>query len=444
MTTQPTAHAAPVIDASKASGIPCLVVDDHEVLATLSLGHLMQIVPNPTLFEDKRMQPSLLLNPALVDLADKRETVQRYFTGAKKTNLPKYADFIFERVKNQAHRGTPTICLGYTAKLTIVPGADGTARVAIPYGRFFLAVDGETQRAAWEIVNNRIYELIQAGLTDEQVLDSVRIPVEIHHGLTVDELQALFYERNVLGAKVNANEAISKDQRDPATQIARAVMVMPIRQPNGQVVPTSSIVQQQSRQVRKNAHEWITLSALRTLVVTTLLGRSGLQYGAKPIPMIENVDFETLKVEASEVIHAILQRFADKFADNSRYLIGSPSILAGIGVAAHRTITSLPLSEDEGSRLTMQELLDLLAEIRWDKEGVFWDGIGTRKTPSGVTTVAGPKEVGYAVAQAINATNPRSAAQIRGRAAEPQATAPVQEAGVAVPDYMTGWNKASA
>lgn len=413
MTIPSAAPAASAIDASKASGIPCLVVDDHEVLATLSLGHLMQIVPNPTLFEDKRMQPSLLVNPALADLADKRETIQRYFTGAKKTNLPKYSDFIFNRVRQQIHRGTPTICLGYTAKLMVIPVQDGTARVAIPYGRLFLAVDGETQRAAWENVHNRVWELIQAGMAQEEILDNVRIPVEIHHGLTVEELQSLFYERNVLGAKVNANEAISKDQRDPATQIARNVMAMPIRQPNGQMVPTSSIVQQQSRQVGKKAPHWITLSALRTLVVTTILGRAGLQYGAKPIPMIENANFEVLKNEVSNVVHAVLQRFADKFADKDRFLIGSPSIMAGIGVAAHRTIKCLP-SQPEGGPLTLEELLKLLSEIRWDKEGIFWDGIGTRKTPKGVTTVAGPKEVGYAVAQAIEGTNDRTGAQIRG------------------------------
>jgi hypothetical protein len=360
------------------------MVDDHEVLATLSLAHLIQVVPNPTLFEDKRLQAAFL-SSAMADLADKRETIQRYFTGAKKSNLPKYAEFIFERVTKGAHRGTPTICLGYTAKLTVIPQPDGTARVAIPYGRLFLAVDGETQRAAWELVNNRVYDLIKAGMEPEEILDSVRIPVEIHHGLSVEELQALFYERNVLGAKVNANEAIAKDQRDPATQIARNVMNMPLRQPNGQMVPTMSIVQQQSRQVGKKAPEWVTLSALRTLVVCTIFGKSGLQYGAKPVPMLENIDFEKLKAEVSEVVHAILQQFADKFADKDRYLIGSPSIMAGIGVTAHRTIKCLPEEPEEGS-LTVEEFLDLLSDVSWDKEGMYWDGIGTRKTPKGITT----------------------------------------------------------
>lgn len=436
MTIPSTASPAPTIDASKASGIPCLVVDDHEVLATLSLGHLMQIVPNPTLFEDKRMKPSVLLNPARADLAHKRDTVQRYFTGAKKSNLPKYAEFIFDKVSRQVHRGTPTICLGYTAKLTVISMPDGTARVAIPYGRFFLAVDGETQRAAWEIVNNRVYELIQAGLSDEEVLDNVRIPVEIHHGLDEIQLQALFYERNVLGAKVNPNEAIAKDQRDPATQIARVVMMMPIQLPNGQMVPTSSIVQQQSRQVGKTATEWMTLSALRTLVVTTTLGRNGLQYGAKPIPMLENVNFDALKLEVSEVVHAILQRFADKFANKDHYLIGSPAIMAGIGVAAHRTIKCLPFRPEDGP-LTIEELLEMLSEIRWDKEGTFWDGISTRKTPKGVTTVAGPKEVGYAVADAIGGTNERTAAQIRGRATLTEA-APAGAVRAALPGPVPG------
>src|SRR3954452_6529529 len=104
--------ASKTIDPSKAAGIPCLVVDNQTVLATLALSHLLQLVPDPTQFEDKRAQHALFTNPALSDLAEKRQDVQRYFTGAKKSNLPKYADFIFERVEGGSHRGTPPICLG--------------------------------------------------------------------------------------------------------------------------------------------------------------------------------------------------------------------------------------------------------------------------------------------------------------------------------------------
>ncbi|MDO3702707.1 DNA sulfur modification protein DndB [Micromonospora sp. C28SCA-DRY-2] len=424
MTTPQGQSPPPFIDPSKASAIPCLVVDDHQVLATLALGHLLQLVPDPMQFEDKRAQHSLFTNPALVDLAEKRETIQRYFNGAKKSNLPKYADFIAERVQKSKHRGTPPICLGTTSKLTVVPNpSDGTARVAIPYSRYFLAVDGETQRAAWQLVTNKVWELSRAGLIEEEILENVRVPVEIHHGLTVDDLQALFYERNVLGAKVNVNEAIAKDQRDPATQIVRAVMAMAIQHPSGQRTPTSAVVMQQSRQVGKNAPEWITLSALRTLVVTTLYGRAGLQYGAKPVPMPDNVDFESLKAEVANVAHLVLQTFAAQFANRDKFLIGSPAILAGIGVAANRTLGSMKPASDK-PRLTVKQLLDMLSEIRWERDG-FWDGIGTRKTPKGVTTVAGPKEVGYAVSDAIDGTNPVSAAQIRGRPSPPPAQEPM-------------------
>jgi DNA sulfur modification protein DndB len=188
-----------------------------------------------------------------------------------------------------------------------------------------------------------------------------------------------------------------------------------------------SLIQQQSRQVGKRAPHWITLSALRTLVVTTLLGRSGLQYGAKPLPMFDGVDFEALKTEVAHVVHAVLQRFAENFADKDQYLIGSPAIMAGIGVTAHRTIRSLPQRratglEDEShdEPMTPDQFLSLLADIRWDKERGIWDGIATRKTPKGVTTVAGPKEVGYAVAEAIDGSNPTTSAQIRGLRPEPQ------------------------
>lgn len=404
----------PTIDTSKASAIACLVVDDNEVLATLSLGHLMNLVPDPRGFEDKRVRPAMMANPAMAALSDKREHIQRYFTGAKKTNVPKYADFIFERVRDRKHRGTPPICLGTSRSLVVVPGQDGTARIGIPYGLLLLAVDGETQRAAWEEAHHMFAQLIEAGMATEDALESVRVPVEIHHGLDDDRLQALFYERNVLGAKVNANEAISKDQRDPAMKIVREIMNMPIEMPGGGKMPVSYLVQTASRQVAKNSQHWVTLSALRTGVVTTLLGRAGLQYGAKPVPEPDRtVDFDALKDEVAGVFHAVLQRYADKFYDKDVNLIGAPSILAGIGIAANRAITSQPTASGR-EHLTIDELFDLLDPIRWEKNGPWWEGVGTRRTPKGAITVAGPKEVGYAVADAIEFNDPVTGAKIRG------------------------------
>ena len=68
----------------------------------------------------------------MADLQAQRQTIQRYFTGAKVSNLPRYADFIFEKVTQQGHWGTPTICLGYQSKLQVYPTPDDHARVAIP------------------------------------------------------------------------------------------------------------------------------------------------------------------------------------------------------------------------------------------------------------------------------------------------------------------------
>jgi len=412
------------IDPGRESVIPCLVVDEHEVLSTLHLAHLLQLVPDPQQFEDKKLRPLLTSDPALADLAEQRETIQRYFTGAKKSNLPKYADYISERVRHKRHRGTPPICLGTTKRLKVVSLPNGQAGVAIQYGARLLAVDGETQRAAWTSVNEQVFHLIDAGIADEEILSTVKVPVEIHHGLTVEELQALFYDRNVLGAKVNVNEAIAKDQRDPATQICRSIMSMPLRKPNGELVPFGPLVMQQSRQVGRKSPQWITLSALRTLVVTTLLGRPGLQFGAKPISMPEGVDFNQLKSEVTSIVHTILERFAADFADKERTLIGAPAIMAGIGIAANRAVTAMPNTSGRAA-ISLDQLLAMLSDIKWDKE-VVWDGIATRKTPKGVTTVAGPKEVGYAVADAIDGANAVTAAQIRGGRVAPP-TPPASE-----------------
>jgi hypothetical protein len=190
-----------------------------------------------------------------------------------------------------------------------------------------------------------------------------------------------------------------------------------------------SLVQTTSRQIGRKDDKVVTLSGLRTLVVTTLFGRPGLQYGAKPVPVPPGVaDREAHKQEVANIVHTILQRFAVQLSDREHYLMNAPSILSGIGVVANRVVTSQAYTS-QYPPLSLDELLARLSEIRWEREG-FWDGIGTRLTPSGKITVAGPKEVGYAVADAIEAENPapdarHSALKVRGKLA-----------GQAVPPYQ--------
>jgi DNA sulfur modification protein DndB len=204
-------------------------------------------------------------------------------------------------------------------------------------------------------------------------------------------------------------------------------MEQPLEMPWGKVVPTGVIVQEASRQVGKKSEHWVTLSALRTLVVTTMLGRAGLQYGAKPVSLPDGTDHETVEAEVTTLVHSILQRYSKHFHAKEATLIGSPAIMAGIGVVAHRTIHTLPSNSDKPA-LTVEELFELLDPVRWDREE-RWDGVATRKTPSGVTTVAGPKEVGYAAAAALEFSDKKSGAQIRNLPIpeEPQSAIPVVE-----------------
>lgn len=414
-TSSSPAGPADYIDPSRAAPITCLYVDEHSVLATLALGHLLDLVPDPEGLEDKKLRPSMLAQPAMARYIELRDRIQRQFTGEKRKNVPRYTKFIVDKTVDREHRGTPPILLGTLTQLKVIRHPDGSAKIGLPFGSRLIAVDGETQRATWTWVNNELQARVDDRNDDltQDMLDEIRVPVEIHHGLSADELSDLFYLRNVLGTKVNANEALSRDMHDPATQIVRHILEMPIQKIDGQHVRVSNVVMQSSRQVGKTAQEWITLSALRTLVVTTLLGRPGFQYGAKPVPAMDNVDFRQVRDEVSQIVHAVLQRFAVQFTNKTEYLIGSPAILGGIGVLANRVLTTVPSSSP---RLTLDQVLHTLDEIRWEREG-YWDGIGTRRTPKGAVTVAGPKEVGYAVADAIEGTNEISAAKIRGRGA---------------------------
>jgi DNA sulfur modification protein DndB len=192
--------------------------------------------------------------------------------------------------------------------------------------------------------------------------------------------------------------------------------------PNGERLLTQKIVMQSSRQVGKKAREWFTLSALRTMVVTTLLGRSGFQYGAKPVELPLGQDTDELFNEVADLLHELIQRYAPVLQDKENSLMGAPAIMAGLGVAAHRTVTHLPAEMRDDSPLSTEAFFELIGDIRWAKE-LVWDGVATRKTPSGVTTVAGPKEVGYAVADAIEKPSSPSGRKIRGEAVEESAEA---------------------
>jgi DNA sulfur modification protein DndB len=107
---------------------------------------------------------------------------------------------------------------------------------------------------------------------------------------------------------------------------------------------------------------------------------------------------------------AILEELEDELTRRKDTVVSAPAILGGIGIVAHHAVTSPPRRVDEWS---VDEVLERLQGVNWERTLVRqgraespWDGIAGKFTPSNTFSIGGPKEVGHAVADALE--NPDS------------------------------------
>ena len=102
--------------------------------------------PDPRDTEHKK---KLEASKELQDLREVREEVQRLFAGAKEKNVPLYAQYIVD-LKNGAEGITPPITLYSQKPLDIeIDPATGMGFCQVPWEMRLVAIDGETQLAAW-------------------------------------------------------------------------------------------------------------------------------------------------------------------------------------------------------------------------------------------------------------------------------------------------------
>ena len=87
-------------------------------------------------------------------------------------------------------------------------------------------------------------------------------------------------------------------------------------------------------QLRRDDPEIMTISALRTAIVTTVLGMLGLQVRARPTELPEDADAEALREAVVQVWTAIVDELDDELdpANRESNVVSSPAVLAGIGV----------------------------------------------------------------------------------------------------------------
>lgn len=408
--------------------LPAMIVRPGVAVTSIELFSLVQMVPDPRKEEGKKnlAQAGALLKAH----AEIRLLVQRTLAGAKGKNANEYANYIASGLRGDLFNGwsTPPVTLWIpsqtngtpTATATEVAEAAGSGlyEVFIPVGAHQVPIDGETQCTALHqiVADPEAYEL-----TIDQLRD-VRIPVELYWDLTVEEARQVFHDRNVKGILVDKNLAMSMDQRDLGTQLAHKIADR-VKIPTAEGVFTlASLTQSQRRQLAASDDKLITLSGLRALVTTTLLGRSGI---AKTSATVTEATLNTKKVSAEEqkdrvvsLLSTVLTTLAPELAKGPKgTALNAPAILTGLGVAVHHAT-----GWADTDPITEEALMKMVTSVKWDRSAQYWDGVGGKALVNegqvtGVSFAGGAKDSGGRVAEAILYPSTELGRKIRGTVA---------------------------
>lgn len=388
-------------------GVPVRLMPFREYAAVgvMTWGTLLTLVPDPAREEN---QTALRNDRKLREHASLRSEVQRLLKGtAKGKNVGPYAAYIAAGLRGDLDKAwsCPPICLWSSRPLE--PTAENIAY--LPLGVPIVAIDGETQVAAMHTVLNDP----AAFNLDEATIGKTPIPFEIYWDISTSDARQIFHDRNLFGVSVAKTLALSMDQRDFGTTIAQRVLSITEVTVNGKSESLSHFVNTRKRQLGQNDPEWMTLSALRSLAITTLLGKAGIEATSGTIEASDlpnNIGQQTALNEVSTLVSSLIRNFTDQFA--ARSALTAPAILAGVGAAAHRTMS---WTQDE-PRLTSDQLNTLLHQVQWDREEKYWEGVAAKRTASGGLSFAGGvKDSGHRVCDAILNPDSELGKRIRGR-----------------------------
>lgn len=256
--------------------------------------------------------------------------------------------------------------------------------------------------------------------TAKQVNDRI-IPLEVYYDTTLEEARQIFHDRNLFGVIPNKTVALNSDSRDIATQIANALMneVVVEHPETGLEVPLRTLVSVNKRQLGGRDVEWMTLSTLRSFVVTFLFGRSGFELTSaaiNPDRMPQRADTgrrvteEEAREETLRLGRVLFPKFQHLFSRRRETVIGAPAVLAAIGAVAHRSA-----SWSKEPRRTIDDFMALLTPVIWEKSPKAWDGVAGKITPTGNLSLAGGvKDNGSKTATALEDSTAESFGQIRG------------------------------
>jgi DGQHR domain-containing protein len=363
------------------------VIDAHRFIGRVRASQLFQIAPDP---RDSENVKKLDATHELQELRGIRNEVQRLFEGAKKKNVEAYAEYIVD-VYQGGEGLTPPITLYSSEPLLVQQSESGTGFIQIPWDRWLVAIDGETQLAARH----------EAANIDPETKKEF-VPVYINHGR--DELWArqAFHDLNTLAVRPNAALSLGMDARNPITTVTREV--------ERQVKFFDRRVNKVRRQLRAGDLEVVTLTTLRGACVTIAKGINGVQYGTRPVP-IEDDQLPRIQTAAIEWLSALASEYGYILENRQEHLMSSSSVMAALGAMGHVLV---PIEDPHERKVKARELLKSLKAVNWARDKT-WEGIAGKFTPKGTFSIGGAKETAYAVFSAL--TDEQSPGYKRVRAA---------------------------
>ncbi|MFD2469458.1 DNA sulfur modification protein DndB [Amycolatopsis silviterrae] len=416
MTTPSDTPQSSTLDVDKGQVVRVMPVHPNLSLCTMPWSRLSRIVPDPRRAED----PKALQYGSAADReqAALRNDVQRMINKTKKAeNAKEYARYIAEGIRGVHGRRwtTPPFALWVQDALEHVSstGPYGEDYIAIlPFDVNGVLVDAETQHLAHIILSE---EPDLYGVTKDQVRNRL-VAVEIHHGVDMRDARQIFHDRNLLGVIPNKTVALNSDSRDIATTIAFAIMDnINVRHPRTKAdVPLRALVSANKRQLGAKDNEWMTLSTLRSFVVTSIFGRAGIELtsaAVSPDELPGATTEESARKEILGVADLLFAAHSEAFNDRVNTIIATPAVLAALGAVAHQS-----MSWSRDFRRSPEGFIELISDVIWYRRPEIWDGVAGKVTPSGKLSVAGgAKDNGSKTATALEDEASPSYKKIRGQ-----------------------------
>jgi hypothetical protein len=372
------------IDLAAGTYIRGLAVNEHQFLSCTSFAQLQSIMRDPRVFQQPTKRTAGWYDGDPADLADEmavHKLVQRAMAGAKKTNVPKYAQYIHDVVTGEIVGVLPAIHAWSIDALESVEYERGQY-VLVPFGAHLLAIDGETQVTA-----HFAAAALYATEEDKNRHREFPLAMIVHHGVPTAIARQYFHDLNIFPVRPNTSLGLSMDTRDPIMQVVGSL--------EGKVSVLKGRIEQQARQLAPKSEMLMTVQSLRQFIIDAMLGMSGVQYGAKAAPVPAGVDLADVERVAEQWLSEYLDAFGDQVLDRAGTFAGSPPVLAAVG-AIGNTILNTPVADREKA---MAAEIKALTAVRWEK-GDHWEGIagknGTKASAHLVyNALTNPQDAGY-------------------------------------------------